>query len=149
MAVNHINFILRCQRQKTAPVGNQLKQWRNLYEFVVLSDKMCFGTTPSVILGVLHQFCRNRIHFDISSCCQQVFLIHGKRSKSFLPQMSSPVFTKIDPPGITTMSFADSTGESLFAVRHGDKMNMIRHQAPGPDLDMILAAPLRHQLDIS
>jgi len=63
--------------------------------------------------------------------------------------MSSPVFTKIDPPGITTMSFADSTGESLFAVRHGDKMNMIRHQAPGPDLDMILAAPLRHQLDIS
>lgn len=148
MAVNHIDFIGKSKHQKAAPVGNQLKQWPDCRQFIIHPGQMRGCTAPSVLIGVSYQLCRNRIHLDISGCCQQILFIHGERGKTFLPQMPSPFLSKVDHPGITAMSFPDGTGQTILVLRHRNKVNMIRHQAPCPNLDMTLFAPMRHQLDI-
>ena len=39
-------------------------------------------------------------------------------------------------------------GQTFRVGRHGDEMHMIRHQAPGPDVDLVGLAPLGHQFDV-
>jgi len=39
-------------------------------------------------------------------------------------------------------------GERVLRLRHGDQMNVIGHQAIGPDRNPTLSTPLDHQLDI-
>ena len=38
--------------------------------------------------------------------------------------------------------------KAILRLRHGDQVNVIRHQAEGPYLDRAIAAPLGHQFDV-
>lgn len=52
---------------------------------------------------------------------------------------------EIDPPGITVMSFTNSTGKTFYGVGQCNKLNLIRHKASSPDLDLIASTPLSEQ----
>jgi len=52
-----------------------------------------------------------------------------------LPEISSPILAKINPPGIDTMRFGESLGKAVFFPRHGHEMDMVGHKAICPDFD--------------
>ena len=46
------------------------------------------------------------------------------------------------------MGFTDGTGQTAFIMRNGDKMDVIRHQTPGPDHHLVFPAPFGQQFKI-
>lgn len=65
-----------------------------------------------------------------------------------MPEMPPPSLTKIDPTGVTPMGFPDRPPQALLGFRNHDQMDVIRHQAVGPDLHGPAGAPFRHQMDV-
>ena len=63
--------------------------------------------------------------------------------------MTPPPFPGIYVTGITTMSFADGAGKSFFILWYGNQMNMIGHQTPCPNIDLIFLTPFSHQSKIN
>jgi len=47
------------------------------------------------------------------------------------------------------MSLAESSPQPVLRLRHGNQVNVIGHQAIGPNLDPSLSAPVSHQFQIS
>jgi hypothetical protein len=117
-------------------------------EQVVLTCEVRSNATPRILARIANQVRGDRVHFNVPRRCQEIAIIHGKGSKSFLPQMPPPLFTEIDAPGVPPMCLANGTSKPLRVGGHGNEVNMVRHQAPGPDGDVIGTAPLRHQIDI-
>ena len=148
MLMQQIDFIVRGQLQEIMPVGNAFKQGRHAGQPVVLAGKMRPSAAPRIIARFANEARGDRVHFNVPCRCQEMAFIHGERSKSFLPQMPSPLFAAIDAPGVPPVRFADGTGKAVHAGGDGNEVNMVWHQAPSPDGDVVGIAPLRHQLDI-
>jgi hypothetical protein len=102
-------------------------------------------TIPGIFSWVGRQLCREWIQFNISLCYQQIMLIHHLRCKAPLPQMAPPVLSKIYMPDITSMPFPDRPSKSFSKMRNGDTMNMIGHEAVGPDGNITPRTPLSHK----
>jgi len=62
--------------------------------------------------------------------------------------MSTPAFPEIDTTGISAMRLPDGQPEILLLSRHGNQMNMIRHQTIDPYIHSIFPAPLCHEINI-
>jgi hypothetical protein len=46
------------------------------------------------------------------------------------------------------MGLSDPKSQAVFSLWHGNQVNMVGHQAIGPDLHGTLPAPLRHERDV-
>ena len=71
--------------------------------------------------------------------------IHGERGEALLPEVPAPLLAKIDPARVAAMGLADGAGQAFRDLWHGDQVNVIGHQTPGPDVHPALAAPFGHQ----
>jgi hypothetical protein len=60
--------------------------------------------------------------------------VHDERVKAFLPQVSLPAVAGVDPGCIEGMRRSKQIREAVVPRRNGDKVNVIGHQAIGPDL---------------
>jgi len=109
---------------------------------------MGLGAAPGILLRSFNNSGSYRVHFNISSSCQQITFVHRKRCKAFLPKVSTPLLPKVDSASIAAVCFSDRTGQSFFGFRYGNQVNVIWHQAPCPDLNSVFAAPFGHQVKI-
>jgi hypothetical protein len=62
--------------------------------------------------------------------------------------MSFPIFTKVYPTGIAPVCFSNGASKSIFCFRHGNQMDMVRHQAPRPYFYLTFLAPFGHEINI-
>ena len=62
--------------------------------------------------------------------------------------MASPAFSEVDHAGVTPMGLADRATQPVGRLGHSDEVDMVGHQAVRPDLDVMGAAPLRHQFEV-
>jgi len=53
-----------------------------------------------------------------------------------MEQMTAPAAPAIDEIRAAPVSFADGAAQTRLVARHRDDVNMVGHQAPGPDLHM-------------
>ena len=146
--LEQVEFLLVRQGQKLPPVADHLRQGRALDQRIVRTAQMRPGAAPGVVLGVLHQPRRHRVHLDIAGCGEKMGQVHGEGGKTFLPEVAAPVFTKVDAAGVAAVGLADGPRQGVFAGGDGDQVDVVRHQAPGPDLDPALVAPFGHQGEI-
>jgi hypothetical protein len=91
----------------------------------------------------------NRIELNIPRCRQEVRLIEHERRKPPLPQMASPPLAKVNHPCVTPMDLADRPSQPIRRLRNSDEMDVVRHQAVRPDLNLMGAAPLPHQFQVA
>jgi hypothetical protein len=56
--------------------------------------------------------------------------------KTFLPEMTPPAMTEIDPSRVTPIRLGKGLTQPVMASRHHDNMNMIEHQTlcPAPSV---------------
>lgn len=55
--------------------------------------------------------------------------------------MTPPTFPEIDHPAVAPVCFAYSAAQCIIALRHGDQMDVVWHQAVGPDFNRTFPAP--------
>ncbi len=60
--------------------------------------------------------------------------------------MTPPPVPKIDPSRVTPMCLANRTTQAVLGLWNHNQMHVVRHQAVGPDLNLMFGASLAHQL---
>ena len=91
----------------------------------------------------------HRIEFHISRGGQHVALVEYERGEAPLPEVPTPAFAKVNHTGISAMCLADSASQPIGRLRDRDQVDVIGHEAIGPDLDLVSTAPLPHQLQVA
>jgi len=98
--------------------------------------------------SAFHQPRPHRIPFHVPCRCQQVRLVHHQGSKPPLPQIAAPLLSKLNPPPVASMAFADRPSQRLLAGRNREPMPMVRHEAIAPNIDSFFPTPLGHQFQV-
>ena len=90
----------------------------------------------------------NRIELDIPHAPEQMRLVHGKRGKPRLPEMPAPALAHVDKAGVAPVGFGEGPRKAGLVRRHGNDVNMVRHQAICPDLSLRPLAPSREEIKL-
>ena len=69
--------------------------------------------------------------------------------KTLLPQVAAPVLAEIDVPGVAPVGLGERRPEAVFVRRHEHQMDVIGHQAIGPDFRPRLSAALGEERKIA
>ena len=77
-----------------------------------------------------------------------MFLVHGDGAEPALPEMTAALAPRLDDAGIAAMHARQRAAQPVGIGRHQDEMHMVRHQAPGPHLDLGGAAIFGKQVAI-
>ena len=118
---------------------------RPLRDPVVTSRQMRSRARPRPVPRPLRQSGATRVEFDIAGRCHQVRLIHRRRGETALPQIARPALAQIDPPGIAPVRLGQRRPQAVDVIGHKDQVNMVGHQAIGPDRDAGLATAFGQQ----
>jgi len=64
-----------------------------------------------------------------------MLLVHRHAAKTPLPEMAGPSAARMNNSGIAAMHRRQRPAQPVRVGRHEDQMDMVRHQAPRPDVD--------------
>src|SRR5258705_381182 len=77
-----------------------------------------------------------------------MLLVHGDGAEPALPKMSAALAPCLDDTGIAAMQPRQRAAQPVGIGRHENQVHVVRHQAPGPNLDPGAAAILGEQVAI-
>ncbi len=90
----------------------------------------------------------DRIEFDVARAGQQMALVQRKRMKTLLPEVAAPSLPPVDAPRVAAVGLAQRGAQPVLARRHENEMDVVGHQAIGPNRRVHLAAPFAEQGEI-
>lgn len=79
---------------------------------------------------------------------QKIPVVHHKRGKPPLPQVTPPALPEVDEPSIPSVCLTKGPSETLLGFRHHHQVHSVGHKAVGPYLNPALGAPLCHHTDV-
>jgi hypothetical protein len=62
--------------------------------------------------------------------------------------MAPPSLTEIDVSAVAAVRLADRRRQSVCLFRHGNQVNVVAHEAVGPNRYTVMRAPRGHEIDI-
>ena len=74
--------------------------------------------------------------------------VHRHGAEPPLPEMPGPLLARMDCAGIGAMHPREGAPQAVRVAGHQDQMDMVGHQAPGPDLDAGGAAGAAEEIAI-
>ncbi len=110
---------------------------------------MTFCTRPRII------FCRgddagaHRIRFYISDRCVDMRFIQRAGEITTLPEVSCRVSFAIEVLRILHVDISENVSQGISGTGNADDMDVIRHEAIGPDFKVVLPGVLSEQLQVT
>src|SRR6185295_13682367 len=77
----------------------------------------------------------HRIERDIALRRRKIVFVHRHGAESALPEMPRALAPALDDSGIGAMHPRQRPAQAVPVGWHQNEMDVVRHQAPGPDLD--------------
>lgn len=74
--------------------------------------------------------------------------IKREREEAPLPEVASPALPEADQTGVSSMSLPVRPCQAVGRLRDRHEMDVIGHQAVRPDLHLVQAAPLCHEVKV-
>lgn len=115
------------------PVVDALAAGAQVGERVGGQAEMAAGAGPAPVLGAGGQPGSDGVELDITETDVEVRLVERHRTEAALPEGAAPALALIDLPGVAAMRWAERGGETVGTARDEEKVDVVRHQAPGPD----------------
>ena len=103
---------------------------------------------PAPVFGTGNQPRPDRVEAHITQRRMKMRLIRRDRSEPPLPQMAGLSCPCIYIAGIAPVEVAKGAAQPIFVGRHDDRMDMIGHQAIGPDGAQRALCCLREKIEI-
>src|SRR5712691_10655810 len=100
---------------------------------------------PRIIFGAGDEASANRVELDIPCSGERVPVVHDVRSEASLPEVTAPALAPVDLRRVAPVCFTDGPAQAIARSRNRDDVDVVRHEAVGPDLDPVAAAPLRRE----
>lgn len=103
---------------------------------------------PRVLLGPLDQAGPDRIVLDEPDLFEAARVVQQARLEAALPKVACQALLLVEILGISHMEGIEALGESPGEPRHADKVDVVRHQAISPDVNLITIGILLCQGEI-
>jgi hypothetical protein len=103
---------------------------------------------PTPFLSAPDQACAHRVQLDIPHCRHQVPFVHNIGSKSPLPQVACPPLTLVERRSVALVRPGKHSPQAIRSFRRNNEVDVIRHEAVGPNLSLRLSRRLRDQSQI-
>ena len=105
---------------------------------------MRFGAGPRKFLGAANDLRAHGIAFDVSHGGPKMRFVERAGEKSALPEMPGFSAAFVDGGGKSRVRVAKATSQRIGMARHDDPMNVVGHQAVGPNINpMFFAVALK------
>lgn len=134
--------------EESPPVFHHGQKRSDLDQPVIEPGQVSGGAAPGIVLGTSDQAGPNGIPFDVARGRKEIVIIENERGETPLPQVPAPLLAEVDASRVASMGLANGPAQSILRGRNGDEVDVIGHEAVGPDLNPAFAAPLGHQLQI-
>ena len=102
---------------------------------VVGAGKMGMQARPRPIERALDQPGAHGIEQHVAHRPGQMRLVHRHRANAALPEVTGPLQPRMNSTGVSAMHPGKRAARAVRVGGHEDRMNVVGHQAPGPDLD--------------
>jgi len=139
---------IRLLAKEKGPISSARKQRRHSDQAVVPAKKMSACAAPRVVFSAGREAGPNRIELDISSGRERVRVVHHVGSEASLPEVTTPTLASVDLGRIAPVRFADGLAQTIWRSGNRYEMDVVRHEAVGPDLDPMPVAPFAHEGEV-
>src|SRR4051812_3812073 len=75
----------------------------------------------------------NRVELDVAKAGVEMPLVHRKRAEAALPEMSAPAVAAVDLDRVARVRRRQRGPQAVLMGGDQDEVDVVRHQAPGPD----------------
>lgn len=106
------------------------------------------GAAPRVIFGLGRNSRPDRVEFDITGGGKGVMLVGGKGGEPVLPKMAPPLLAKVNSPCVLPMRLRYRFTQSIRVGGAQEQMDMVGHEAIGPDACLRLPASFGKVVEI-
>lgn len=141
MTAYHVISVVVGFIQKRDPVRWIFPHGTTLYQRIRLAKRVVPRTGPSVILGAPRKSGADRIELNITQDLEKMAIgLNRHGMEPLLEEVSSNVIAPVEMQRIATMRRSDSGRERLGRLRNRHQVNVIGHEAPGPEFNTNLFA---------
>ena len=107
------------------------------------------GTAPPIQTRRVDETRPYGVKLNIPRRGEQIRLIEHERSKPPLPEVATPALPEVDHPRVSPMCFTNCPPQNVGRLWNRDQVDMIGHQAVGPEVDLLGPAELSHQIHVA
>ena len=141
---------VRIRAKISPPVPDRLPQEApRRQDRIVAAPDMRPRARPGIILRNRHHAAPHRVHLHVAHRRVQVPLVQDARKEAPLPQVARRVALAVEILGVEHVDGVEEPGQRLLPAGNGDQVDVIRHQAVGPDVEAVPGAEVGEQLQVS
>jgi hypothetical protein len=143
-------LILYARAQHVEPLGSivLLPPRREIQPALFLTADVQWSARPAVVRGFIHQRGADRVAFHIRHRAPQVQIFERTGKESRLPDVSAPAVFQVEIARIVGVRAPHDASQGTGAVGHGDQVDVIAHQAVGPDAQVVAFRVAAEQVEI-
>ncbi len=119
--------------EEGAPVVDALARRGEVGQRIGGKAEMGPGARPAPAFRPAAQPRSHGIELDVAEADVQTPFVERDRAEAALPEGAAPALALVDLKGVATVRLAERGGEAVRARGHEEQMDVVRHQAPGPD----------------
>lgn len=86
-----------------------------------------------VLLRTAHEAGLDGVTLDGADGGQEMPLLHRIAVEATLPEVAGPALPGVDGQGVAPMGLSDSAGHAVLALGHHPEVDMVGHEAVGPE----------------
>jgi hypothetical protein len=103
----------------------------HIHDFrLVHPGKMGQGARPPIVRSVRHHGRTHRIAFHVRPSLPKMMGADQTAEEAILPQMARASCAGVVILGVTSVDAAQEDGQGVVALRHGDQVDVVGHEAP-------------------
>ena len=134
---------------KLAPVRRQRSNGAPRDQGIGGTRQVVARTGPGVVGWLAHQAGPHRIPFDVAHDGQQVSVgLDREGVEALLEEVTPHPLAEVHGPRVATMGLPDAVGQRLRPGGHHDQMDVVRHEAPGPEVQPRVAPKLSEEVQV-
>ena len=114
----------------------------------VLVEDVRLGARPREGVGALGEAGAEGVEVDVGEGFDEVVAAERAGVEAVLPEMAAAAVEAIESLGVEAVGFAEGEGERALVLRHGDQVDVVRHQAVAEDVEGVIACLAAERVEV-
>ena len=114
----------------------------------VVVSEVGAGARPGEGGGCVGEAGADGVEVDVGEGFDEVVAAERAGVEAVLPEMAAAAVEAVEALGVEAVGFAEGEGERALVLRHGDQVDVVRHQAVAEDVEGVIARLAAERLEV-